>query len=345
MEQRTLGRSTLTVPAICLGTMTFGEQNSEAEAHAQLDFAFERGLTFIDAAELYPVPARAETSGRTEAYVGSWLRTKARDRVILATKVAGPSRGWPWIRGGPKSLDRANIRAAIEGSLQRLGTDYVDLYQIHWPARSVPIFGQYQYQPKPDEQATPILEQLETLADLVREGKVRHIGVSNEHPWGLMEFVRLADAHGLPRIATTQNAYHLMNRTMEWGVTEVLHREQVGLLAYSPLAFGHLSGKYLDDAAAIGRVTLFPGFGQRYTKPGVQPAMKAYQRLAQDLGLTLTQLALAFVYHRWCVSSTIIGATSLAQLQANVDAWDVRLDAEVLAKIDAIHLQYTSPAP
>jgi len=345
MDYRTLGQSSLTVSAICLGTMTFGEQNSEADAHAQLDVAYERGITFIDAAELYPVPARAETSGRTESYVGSWLRTKVRDRVVVATKVAGPSRGWPWIRGGPKGLDRANIRAAIDASLQRLGTDYVDLYQIHWPARAVPIFGQYRFEPRPDEQATPILEQLEALAELVTEGKVRHIGVSNEQPWGLTEFVRLAGAHGLPRIVATQNAYSLLNRTIEFGLTEVLHREGLGLLAYSPLGFGHLSGKYVDDASAAGRITQFPNFGQRYAKPNVLPAVREYMRLAHQSGLTPVQLALAYVYQRWCVTSTIIGATTLEQLRANLDAWDTRLDADLLAAIEAVHLQYPNPAP
>ena len=345
MEYRRLAQSDLNVSAICLGTMTFGEQNTEADAHAQLDYAFGRGVNVIDAAEMYPVPARAETSGRTESFVGSWLRTKPRDRVILATKVAGPSRGWTWIRGGPRSLDRDNIRTALDQSLCRLQTNYVDLYQVHWPARSVPIFGQFQYEPSPAEDETPIREQLETLAELVQEGKVRYVGVSNEHPWGVMEFVRLSGALGLPRIVSTQNAYSLLNRTIEFGLSEVLHREGLGLLAYSPLAFGHLSGKYVADASALGRLTLFPKFGVRYTKPNVSRAVHEYVRLAHRSGVTPVQLALAFIYHRWCVSSTIVGATTLQQLQENLDAWDTVLTPDQLAEIDAIHLRYPNPSP
>ena len=345
MEYRTLGRSDLRVSAICLGTMTFGEQNSEDEAHAQLDAALDRGITFIDAAELYPVPAREATSGLTERFIGTWLRGKPRDRVVLATKVAGPSRGWQWLRAGPRGVDRANIRAAIEGSLSRLGTDYVDLYQIHWPARTVPIFGGYQFVPKPDEEVASIHEQLDALADLVREGKVRCIGLSNEQPWGVMEFLRLADRHGLPRVASVQNPYSLLNRTLDSGLSEVLYREEVSLLPYSPLAFGHLTGKYLDPASASGRVTRFPGFGQRYTKPNVTAAVAEYAALAREAGLTPTQLALAFVYRRWCVTSTIIGATTLAQLAENLDAWQVTLDPAVLDRIEQIHLRYPNPAP
>lgn len=345
MDYRKIGRSDLTVSAICLGTMTFGEQNTEADAHAQLDCAYERGVNFIDVAEAYPVPTRVETTGRSEMFVGSWLRKVPRDRVIVATKVAGPSRGLTWIRGGPLSLDRANIRAALEGSLRRLGTDYVDLYQVHWPARAVPTFGQYKFVPSPEEQATPIREQLEALAELVREGKVRHIGVSNEHPWGIMEFLRLAAEHGLPRIVSTQNAYNLLNRTLDFGLSEMLYREGVGLLSYSPLGFGHLSGKYVEQASPSGRATLFPAFGQRYTKPNALPAVRAYAQLARESGLTPAQLALGYVYHHWSVGSTIIGATSLEQLRENLDAWDSTLGPELLAKIEEIHLRYPNPAP
>jgi aryl-alcohol dehydrogenase-like predicted oxidoreductase len=344
MNYTRIGRSDLEVSTVCLGTMTFGEQNTEAEAHAQLDCAWERGVTFIDVAEMYPVPAREETYGRTESFVGSWLRTRPRDRVILATKVAGPSRGWHWVRGGPLSLDRANIRTAIEGSLRRLGTDYVDLYQVHWPARATPTFGQFKFVPSPDDVATPIPEQLDALAELVREGKVRHIGVSNEQPWGVMEFLRVARERGWPRIVSTQNAYNLLNRTADFGLSEVLYREGVGLLAYSPLAFGHLSGKYVADPSVRGRATLFPAFGQRYKKPNVVPAVREYVRLAGECGLSPVQLALAYVYHHWSVTSTIVGATSLEQLRENLDAWDVTLGADVLARIDQIHLQYTNPA-
>lgn len=345
MEYRQLGEGGPEVSAICLGTMTFGQQNTEAEAHAQLDHAFERGVNFVDTAEMYPVPARAETSGATERFVGSWLARKPREKVILATKVAGPSRNLEWIRGGPPALDRANIRAAVEGSLRRLRTEYIDLYQLHWPARNQPMFGQWQYDPARERDATPIRAQLEALAELVEEGKVRRVGLSNEHPWGVMEFVRLAEAHGLPRVVSTQNAYSLLNRVFEYGLQEVCHRERVGLLAYSPLAFGHLSGKYLADPAASGRITLFENFGQRYAKPGVAPACAAYQALARSRGMTLTELALAFVYSRGFALSTIIGATSIGQLEQNLAAWDHVVDAELLEAIDEVHLRFTNPAP
>lgn len=345
VSTRPLGRSNLVVPEICLGTMTFGEQTSEADAHAQLDYALAQGVNFIDTAEMYAVPPCAETYGSTETIVGNWLKRQQRDKIILATKVAGPARSLTWIRNGPLALDRANIRAAIEGSLRRLQTDYVDLYQLHWPERNQPMFGQWQFDPSAERGATPIREQLETLAELVREGKVRHVGVSNEHAWGLMEFVRLADELGLPRIVSTQNAYHLMNRTFETGLTEIAHREQIGLLAYSPLAFGHLTGKYLADPTAAGRLTHWPFFGQRYTKPNVAPAVAAYVELARQTGLTPTQLALGFVRSRWFVSSTIIGASSLAQLHETLPATLTPLSAEILNAIDDIHLRYTNPAP
>ena len=254
MEYRRLGNSDLEVSAVCLGTMTFGQQNTEAEAHAQLDYAFQHGVNFIDTAEMYPVPPRADTVTRTESIVGTWLKHQARDKVILATKVAGPRRNMQWIRSGPKALDRANIRAAVEGSLQRLQTDYIDLYQLHWPERNVPMFGQYQFDPQQEfdngvqKSWVPILEQLEVLGELVQEGKIRAIGVSNEQPWGVMEFLRLSREHALPRIAAIQNCYNLINRGFEFGLAEISYRENVSLLAYSPLAFGHLSGKYLDGA-------------------------------------------------------------------------------------------------
>ncbi|CAL93627.1 aldo/keto reductase [Azoarcus olearius] len=345
MEYRVLGRNGPRVSAICLGTMTFGQQNSEAEAHEQLDFALAQGINFIDTAEMYPVPARAETSGATERFVGSWLARQARERIVLATKVAGPARSLGWIRGGPLALDRANIREAVEGSLRRLRTDYIDLYQLHWPERNQPMFGQWQYEPDKERECTSIRAQLEALAELVDEGKVRYVGLSNEHPWGVMEFVRLAALHGLPRVVSTQNAYSLLNRVFEYGLAEVCHRESVGLLAYSPLAFGHLTGKYLADPQAPGRLSLFEQFGQRYGKPNVVPAARAYAELAAERGLTPAQLALVFTYRRPCVASTIIGATTMAQLKENLSAWDVPLDAELVSAIDAIHLRYTNPAP
>lgn len=345
MILRVLGKDGPRVSAVCLGTMTFGQQTGEADAHSQLDMALERGVNFIDTAEMYAVPPRAETCGATETIVGRWLARKARERVVLATKVAGPSRNLDWIRGGPLALDRSNIRAALEGSLRRLQTDYVDLYQLHWPERNQPMFGQWQYDPAKERACTPIRAQLEALAELVAEGRVRHVGLSNEHPWGVMEFVRLARELGLPHVVSTQNAYSLLNRVFEYGLAEVCHREQVGLLAYSPLAFGHLTGKYLNDPGARGRLTEFENFGQRYGKAGVKPAVAAYAELAAAHGLTPTQLALGFVYRRACVASTIIGASSVAQLAEDLDAWSVRLSAEVLEAIDAIHVCHGNPAP
>jgi len=352
VEYVKLGDSELNVSKVCLGTMTYGDQNTEADAHAQLDYALAQGINFIDTAEMYPVPPKAETYTRTETIVGHWLKNQPRDKIVLSGKVAGPRRGMDWIRGGPPALDRANIRAAIEGSLKRLQTDYIDLYQLHWPERNVPMFGQYQFDPAQEMDANgqrkqwiSIQNQLETLAELVAEGKVRYVGLSNEQPWGVMEFVRMAKEYSLPKIASVQNCYNLMNRGMEFGMAEVLYREQVGLLAYSPLAFGHLSAKYIDDANAQGRVTMFLGYAQRYKKPGVFPAVAAYAKLARAHGLTPTQLALSFVYHRWFVSSTIIGATSMVQLQENINAWDVKLSPEVMQEIEYLHLTMMNPAP
>jgi aryl-alcohol dehydrogenase-like predicted oxidoreductase len=345
MDYRRIGESDLTVSAVCLGTMTYGQQNTQAEAHAQLDYALDRGINFIDTAEMYPVPPLAETCTRTEVIVGSWLRRRSRDRVVLATKVAGPRRSMDWIRGGPGCLDRPNIRAALEGSLRRLQTDYVDLYQLHWPERNTPMFGEYRFDPARERDAVPIRIQLEALAEVVREGKVRYVGLSNETPWGVTEFLRLAREHGLPRVISVQNAFSLLNRVYEYGLAEIGFREGVGLLAYSPLAFGHLSGKYLVDPEAKGRITLFPRFGQRYEKPGVAPAVAAYAEVATRHGLSLAQLALAFTYTQWFVTSTIIGATTPEQLAEDIGAWDIELPTEALADIEAVHLRHSSPAP
>lgn len=342
---RPLGNSSLHVPDICLGTMTFGQQTGERDAHAQLDLALAHGINFIDAAEMYPVPAQAESCGATETIVGKWLVRQQREEIIVATKVAGPSRNMAWIRGGPLALDRSNIRAAIEGSLRRLQTDYVDLYQLHWPARNQPMFGLWKFDRTQEREATPIRIQLEVLAELVAEGKIRQIGVSNENPWGIMEFCRLAKEFGLPHIVSTQNAYSLINRVFEYGLNEVCFREQVGLLAYSPLSFGHLTGKYLDNPNATGRLNEFPAFGQRYDKPGVAPAVAAYVALARRHGLTPTQLALSFVRSRPFVSSTIIGASRLGQLQEDLQALATPLTPEVQAEIDQIHLTHSNPAP
>lgn len=344
MEFRQLGESDLQVSALCLGTMTFGEQNSEADAHAQLDLAASHGINFIDTAEMYPVAPRAETQGRTESYIGSWLKHQPRDKLIIATKITGPSRGFAWIRNGPR-INRQHIETAIDGSLRRLQTDYVDLYQIHWPDRYVPMFGATSYDIAQDRDSTPIAEQLAVLADLVRAGKVRHIGLSNETPWGINEFVRCAAELGLPKIVSIQNAYHLMNRTFEAGLAEVCRHTQVSLLAYSPLAFGWLTGKYLDNPQAKGRITLFHGFGQRYAKPNVPAACKEYVRIAREAGLSPATMALAFARTRWFTSSVILGATSLEQLEENIDSAKVKLSEEVLREIEAVHRLHPNPAP
>ena len=345
MNYRQLGHSTLDVSAICLGSMTWGQQNTEAEAHSQLDFAAERGINFIDTAEMYPVPPREQTYTRTEAIIGNWLQHQPRDKWIIASKAAGPRRGFTWIRQGETSFTRHNLRTALEASLKRLKTDYLDLYQLHWPDRHVPLFGQYQFDPSQDTPSLSIHAQLEALAGFVKEGKIRYIGVSNETAWGLMQFVHLANQYDLPRIVSVQNAYSLISRSFEFGLSEIAHREHLSLLAYSPLAFGHLSGKYLNDPNTAGRITEFSGFGQRYEKPNVIPAVTAYAALARQHGMTPAQMALAFVYHRWFVTSTIIGASSLAQLKETLPAMQTPMSPDILADIDAIHLRYTNPAP
>ncbi len=344
MQKHKLGSSDLTVSAICLGTMTFGEQNTEAQAHSQLDYAIDRGINFIDTAEMYPVMPRAETQGATERHIGTWLKASGRrSQVILATKVAGPSR-MPWIRDGRGDLDAANIRAAVETSLQRLQTDYIDLYQLHWPSRNVPIFGQTSFNPQAERAHVAIEETLAILGELVTAGKIRHVGVSNESCWGVSEFIRQSERLGLPRIVSIQNAYHLANRSVENGLDETCFREQVGLLAYSPLAFGQLSGKYLDDPQASGRLTLFPPtWSPRYLRETVITAARRYATLARDNGMTPAQLALAWCYSRWFVASTIIGATSIGQLEENIDAFDLHLNEDVIAGINRIHADITNP--
>jgi len=344
MEYRQLGESDLKVSALALGTMTFGEQNSEAEAHAQLDLAVAHGVNFIDTAEMYPVAPRAETSGRTESYIGTWLKRQRRDQLIVATKIAGPARGFSWIRNTPR-IDRAQLNTALDDSLRRLQTDYVDLYQIHWPDRYVPMFGATGYDVAQERDSVPIAEQLQALGDLVKAGKVRHIGLSNETPWGVMEFLRCAETLDLPKIVSIQNAFHLMNRTFESGLAEVCHHANVGLLAYSPLAFGHLTGKYIANPQTKGRITLFQGFGQRYNKPNVPAATKEYVRIAREAGLNPTQMALAFTRTRWFTGSVLLGATSVRQLQENLGSAEVTLTAEVLEKIEAVHRVYPNPAP
>jgi aryl-alcohol dehydrogenase-like predicted oxidoreductase len=345
MKTRKLGQSELRVSEICLGTMTFGQQNSLADAKEQLDYAVERGVNFIDTAEMYPVPARAETQGATESYVGEWLKGGPRDRVIVATKIAGQGRPITWLRNGSLAVNRENVRRALEDSLRRLQTDYVDLYQIHWPDRYVPQFGATAYDPDSERTATPIVEQLEAFAQVIREGKVRYIGLSNETAWGVAEFSRVAARFGLPKVVSIQNAYSLVNRTFDSALAEASRREEVGLLAYSPLAFGLLSGKHAGGPAPNSRLALFDSFGQRYRKTNVDEAVASYAQIAKDHGLSPTALALAFVRNRWFTTSTIIGATTRQQLKENLDSVDVSLKPELLAAIEQVHARYPNPAP
>ena len=351
MNTISLGTSDLRVTPICLGTMTFGEQVDEPTSHAIMDRAIERGINFLDTAEMYPVPPSAPTCGATETFIGHWLKARPgmRQKIVLASKVAGPSRGMPWIREG-QGMTAADIEASCNASLKRLQTDVIDLYQIHWPERHVPAFGSLYYDPAQEKSQTPIREQLEALAKLVQAGKVRHIGLSNETPYGVHEFVRLAEQHGLPRVATVQNPYCLISRVYDNGLDETCHRLNVGLLAYSPLGFGLLSGKY--DATGIhspeaprGRMVLYERMkSQRWGRESSLAAARRYNDLARAHGLTPTQLALAFCYRSWRVASTIIGVTTLAQLDEDLDAWSVQLSPELLAACDAIRLEMRDPA-
>jgi aryl-alcohol dehydrogenase-like predicted oxidoreductase len=346
MQRKQLGRSSLQVSTVCLGTMTFGEQNTEGDAHRQLDYAVERGINFIDTAEMYPVMGRAETQGSTERFIGSWLKQRGRrDDLVIASKIAGPNPNMAYIRGAAHDLDAANVRAAVETSLQRLQTDYIDLYQVHWPSRNLPIFGANRFDPTRERSSVPIEETLGALGELVKAGKIREIGVSNESSWGVSEYVKLAETRGLPRIATIQNLYNLTARAFETSLLdETCFRSDVSLLAYSPLAFGQLTAKYLDDPKAHGRLTIFPpNWSPRYVRPEVLAATAEYAALARANGMTPAQMALAWCYSRWFVGSTIIGATTLAQLKENIDAAEISLPGEVVAAIDAIHARITNP--
>lgn len=345
MKTRKLGRTDIDVSEICLGTMTWGEQNSERQAFEQLDLATAEGVNFIDAAEMYPVPPKPETQGLTEAYLGNWLaRRGRRDDLVIASKVAGPGNGLTYLRNGPR-LTREHIRQACEDSLRRLQTDYIDLYQVHWPDRNANFFGKLGYRHNADEQATPIEETLGALAELVNEGKIRHIGLSNETPWGTSEYLRLSRERDWPRIVSVQNPYNLLNRTFEVGMAEIACREQVGLLAYSPLAFGMLSGKYLDGKRPRGaRLTLYERF-TRYTNGPGADATRAYVDLAACHGFSPVQMALAYVTSRDFVTSNIIGATTLEQLGENLGSASVSLTDEVLEGIEEVNRRYTYPCP
>jgi aryl-alcohol dehydrogenase-like predicted oxidoreductase len=352
METTPLGRSGLQVSKVCLGTMTFGEQVDEGGAHAILDHALSRGVNFIDTAEIYSVPVRRETYGATETIIGQWFarRPGVRQRVVLATKAAGPSRNMDWVHGGSTDLSAAQIVKACDDSLRRLQTDVIDLYQIHWPNRNGPWFGSLYFDPTKDQHFTSIEVQLEALHGLVQAGKVRHIGLSNETPWGVCEFVRLAEQHGLPRIVSVQNPYALVNRSLDNALDETLYRTGVSLLAYSPLGFGTLTGKYdgpgFDaEQPELGRIARFASMRlQRWARPETLAAAQRYNALAREHGLTPTQMALAYCYGSWRVASTIIGVTSIAQLDENLDASGTVLGPELLAAIDAVRWTHRDPA-
>ena len=349
MKFKALGQSGIQVPEICLGTMTFGEQNNQQEAFEQLNYALDQGLYFWDTAEMYPVPPKPETQGSTEQIIGNWIAKHGqRDKLFLASKIAGPSQGGSHIRDGQTRFIASEIQSALDGSLKRLQTDYIDLYQLHWPQRPTNFFGTLGYN---NEQAhfnhnmTPLVETLEALSAEVKKGRIRHIGLSNETPWGTMKFLQLSKELGLEKIVSVQNPYSLLNRTYEIGLSEIAHHEGIGLLAYSPLAFGYLTGKYRHGARPKeGRITKFSRF-TRYSNPQSDWATEQYALLAEKHGLTLTQLALAFIKHQFFVTSTIIGATTMQQLKENIQAFDVDLSEEVLQGIEAIHRQQPNPAP
>ncbi|WP_077001340.1 aldo/keto reductase [Variovorax sp. KK3] len=352
MQKIQLGQSELRVAPVCLGTMTFGEQVDEPTAHAILQRALERGVDFIDTAEMYAVPARKETCGATETIIGNWFAQNpgVRQKVVLATKVAGPSRGMPWVREG-SGMTAADIVASCDASLRRLQTDVIDLYQIHWPERHVPNFGNMYYDPSRETSKTSIHEQLDAFAGLVKAGKVRAIGLSNETAYGVHEFVRLAEQHGLPRVASVQNVYNLLHRGLENGLDESMHRLGVSLLAYSPLGFGLLTGKY-DDSGITGsgapqnaRITRYESVRkQRWGRPEALAAARRYNALARATGMTPVQFALAFCYSKWQVASTIIGVTSLAQLDEDIDTWGHKLSADLLAEVDKLRWEMRDPA-
>jgi len=346
MQKTTLGNTDIQISRLCLGTMTWGEQNTEAQAHAQLDYAVERDINFIDTAEMYPVAPKAETQGLTETYLGNWLKKSGkRHQLVLASKVVGPADWLPWIRGGNAHLNAKNIDAALQGSLRRLQTDCIDLYQLHWPDRPTNYFGQLGYFHKETAETVAIEETLQVLDKHIKAGKIRAIGLSNETPWGMMKFAEIAARMNLPRIVSIQNPYNLLNRIFEIGHAEVTQREAISLLAYSPLAFGVLTGKYLHGQRPVGaRITLFPRF-DRYIQPIAESAVAAYKKLADQYDLSLAQMSLAWVNSRPFLTSNIIGATNLQQLEENIDSLDITLDKKLLQKIEAVHQQNSNPCP
>ena len=352
MKKNNLGKTDIMVSEICLGTMTWGQQNSEKDAHDQLSFAIERGINFIDTAEMYSVPPKEETYGLTEKYIGTWLKNQDRSKIILATKIAGRTSNVPsgppgldWIRKGPR-LHEEHIFEAIENSLKRLNTEYIDLYQIHWPERQVNSFGQLGYIHNPREDDIKIEVTLEALSKAVQKGLIKYIGLSNETPWGVMKFIAAAKEFGLPRVVSIQNPYSLLNRSFEAGLSEIAINEEVGLLPYSPLAGGVLSGKYLNGKKPENaRMTLFERMRTRYTNQHAENAVLEYQKIALKYDLNLTQMAINFVTKQNFVTSNIIGATSIDQLEENIDSINCDLNEEVIKEIEKVHKIYTYPCP
>ena len=352
MKKNNLGQTDIMVSEICLGTMTWGQQNSEKEAHDQLSFAIERGINFIDTAEMYSVPPKEETYGLTEKYIGTWLKNQDRSKIILATKIAGRTSNVPsgppgldWIRKGPR-LNEEHIFEAIENSLKRLNTEYIDLYQIHWPERPVNSFGQLGYIHNPREDDIKIEVTLEALSKAVQKGLIKYIGLSNETPWGVMKFIEAAKEFSLPRVVSIQNPYSLLNRSFEAGLSEIAINEEVGLLPYSPLAGGVLSGKYLNGKKPENaRMTLFERMRTRYTNQHAENAVLEYQKIALKYDLNLTQMAINFVTKQNFVTSNIIGATSIDQLEENIDSINCELNEEVIKEIEKVHKIYTYPCP
>jgi aryl-alcohol dehydrogenase-like predicted oxidoreductase len=350
MKKNRLGESALEVTEFCLGTMTWGEQTSEREAHEQIARALDRGINFVDTAEMYPVPPRRETQGATERILGAWIANNPARRaaLVVASKIAGPGRR-DWIRNGETHVSRKTIPWAIDESLKRLQTDWIDLYQIHWPERYVPAFGSWQYDPSKEREETPILEQIEAMADAIRAGKIRAYGLSNETAWGLCEFRRLAKENGLPPPASVQNGYSLVNRMFDGDLAEASRRLNIPLLAYSPLAMGLLTGKYRGEPYGPGwpreaRLAKFPDFGERYKRPRVLAAAEEYRKVARRHGLPMLALALGFARSRFFVASTLLGAASAAQLEEQARYFDVALAPEVLADIEQVNALYPSPA-
>jgi len=345
MKYTTLPNSDIKVSKICLGTMTWGQQNTEQEGHEQMDYALEKGVNFFDVAELYPIPAKAETYGATEKIIGSWFQKKGnRDKVVLASKIAGWGAYTAHIR--KDGFSKRAIKEALEGSLKRLQTDYIDLYQLHWPERAVNCFGvrEYPYQ-NHSEQFENHLEILETLQGFISEGKIRKIGISNESPWGTMQYLQTAKDHNLPRMSTIQNSYSLLHRAYEYGMSEVSLRENIGLLAFSPLAFGVLSGKYVGGKKpSDARVTLFPNYN-RYSSAQSEKAVIEYQKIAQKNGMSLVELSLAFINQLPFVTSNIIGATKMSQLKENINSIDITLSEEIINEINGVHKIMPNPAP